>query len=97
MRHHIRSDEELPALAMRLVDTGPQIVFEKVVVAHPKAITRHARIHRIRSIGEGIPHIAQGTRGGKQFRAVHRAVQGPGFSRSIAVAENRVEQTAISK
>ena len=58
MRHHVGGDEELPALAMRLVDADAQVVLEEVVVAHTQAVARHAGVHGIGAVGEGIAHIA---------------------------------------
>ena len=64
MGHDVGGQVETPTLCVGQRDAGGQIVEIKIVVAHPKAVTRHAGIHRIGPVGQRITEVLQRAGGG---------------------------------
>ena len=83
--HHV----ELLALGMGLGDAQRQVGVVELVVAHPQAVARLTRVHRVGAVGEGVAHGLERPGGGQQLGAEglgHRAtarvnVEGRHFTR----------------
>ncbi len=61
MRNHISCQEKLFTQLMSLSYAFGQIILKKIIVAHPKAVTRQPGINRIRTVCKSIAHVFKGS------------------------------------